>query len=50
MSACGSHINPRPFSVFSHLSQRRGGDPLDVWKLSVVEISGKNQRIDLDEY
>ena len=27
-----------------------GATPPGVWKLSVVELSGKNQRIALDEY
>ena len=45
-------LNPRPFSVFRHLRQwRGGGDPPGVSKVSVVELSGKKkQRIALGEY
>ena len=47
-------FNPRQFSVFRHLRQwTRGSDvtPLTrISKLSVIEPSGKSQRIALDEY
>ena len=47
-------LNPRPFSVFRHLRQWRGGGdgatPHGVWKLGVVELSGKDHRIAFDEY
>ena len=51
-----SELNPRPWSVFRHLRQCRGGrcnhhhHPLRVSKLSVVELSGKIQWIALDEF
>ena len=42
-------FNPRPFSVFRHLPQWRWGvgatPPPGVWKLSVVEFSGKNSEL-----
>ena len=46
-------INPRPDTVFRHLRSDRGGGgatPLGVSKRSVVELSGKDQHIALDEY
>ena len=52
---CLVRLNPHPCSVFRHLRQCRGGGGgatahICVSKLSVVELSGKNQRIALDEY
>ena len=49
---CNNNVNPRPSSVFRHIPQCRGGGatPPGVSKLSVVELSGTNQRIALDEY
>ena len=47
-------VNPRPFSVFRHLRQWRGGggggyDPPGDWPLIVVELRGKEQLMRLDE-
>ena len=47
------YINPRPYSVFRHLRQCRGlvRPPLpSVSKLSVAQLSEKNQRIALYKY
>ena len=48
-------LNPRPFSVFRHLRQWRGGGvgttppPPGDRPLMVVELRGKNQSTRLDE-
>ena len=47
------YLNLRPFSVFCHLHQWRGGGcaiPVVFWKPGVVELSNKNQRIVLEKY
>ena len=43
---------PRPFSAFCHLRQWTwwGVDPPRISKLSVVELSGKKQRVALHQY
>ena len=47
------YLNPRPFSVFRHLRQWRGGggwyDPPGDRPLVVIELRGKKQSTRLDE-
>ena len=46
----GSHVNPRPDTVFRHPRTGGGATPLGVSKRSVVELRGKDQQIALAEY